>query len=94
MTLSELMLAELQYFKHRSVQLSETRLLHQTTLKSLLKRRLLIRHGNSLQISSLGVEVISKRELNMRKHEADVSDSVKAMLHVSKILPFRQRKAS
>ena len=93
MILSELMLAELKFIYRYPIRLSESRTLHQSTLKALLNRKLITRNGNEIICTSSGNEIATRAKLNKRKHESDVSDSVKALLHVSKILPFKKRAA-
>lgn len=90
MILSELMLAELRYIDKHSIRLSETRLLHQSTLKALLNRKLIARNGSEIIVTSLGHSIATSARLNKRKYESDVSDTVKSLLHVSKILEMRK----
>lgn len=94
MILSELMLAELRYIDKHSIRLSDTRLLHQATLKALLNRKLVARNGNMVHSTIDGHEIATRAQLNKRKFESDVSDSVKSLLHVSKILSFKKRRAA
>jgi len=94
MTLSELMLAELRYIYVKPIPLSQSRRLHQTTLKSLLNRKLIRRIGNEIHTTDYGNQIVNAQRLNKRKHESDVSDSVKALLHVSKILPFKNQRVA
>jgi hypothetical protein len=90
MILSEIMLAELLYIYRHPIKVEHSRILHQSTLKALLNRNLIARNGRVIQCTPFGEQVASKKELNKRLRDADVSDSVKALLHVSKILPFRK----
>lgn len=90
MILSQIMIAELLYIAKNPIDLSRARILHQTTLKSLLKRKLIARFYNRIECTQAGYLILQNRELNKRKYEADVSDSVKSLLHVSKILQMRK----
>jgi len=89
MILSELMYAELKFIDRHVIFLSETRILHQSTLKALLNRKLIYRDGSQITTTSLGHEIANHAKLNKRKFEADVSKSVKDLLRVGKILSIK-----
>lgn len=90
MILSELMIAELRSIYVHPIKLEYSRKLHQTTLKCLLNRKLIQRNGNQIVTTAYGNQIINSQKLNKRKFEADVSDSIKSLLHVSKILQMRK----
>lgn len=92
MILSQIMIAELLYIYHKPVPTAAARVLHQSTLKALLKRKLIQRDGPVIKTTLLGDEVASQKKLNKRKFEADISQSVRALLHVSKILKFHGKR--
>ncbi len=90
MNLSHIMLAELQYIRRHPLPIARLNKCHQATLKALIRRKLIIRSGDYVELTEYGELVATDAKLNQRKHEDKLSESVAAMLRVSRILQMRR----
>ena len=76
---------DLRYVISHVVTVDDLRTFHGTTLGSLLKRKLVVRDGNRLVATDKGREAAKEYSAgapNYRQHEAELSETVRALLHI------------
>lgn len=84
----------LKYVMTHTVTVEDAGILSMVTFGSLIQRGWIQRNGNNLELTSDGYaayDLYSKAQANFRKVDTGLTEHVRTMLHISKLIALKKR---
>ena len=91
--MSNLQFGTLRYILRYDVHVEHVRLLHAATFGSLLQNGWIERSGTHIRLTKLGMDEYEKynsAQASMRKYEAEITERVRLMLHISNLATMKR----